>query len=146
MAQVTSHPAALGNPLRALRSLARREDWVVLKLDIDPSQETGRATHGALPHRARCTNDVALGALLICAPCVGGAQETEEALIDQILADGSLAALIDELYFEHHVCPHLRGHTDSLGHTHPTHHAPSICAGPVHATVCVVTYRCTSRR
>ena len=30
-------------------------------------------------------------------------QETEEALIAQILADESLAALIDELYYEHHV-------------------------------------------
>ena len=64
---VAAEPGALANPLRVLRSIATPDDFVVLKLDIDPRQDL------------------------------------EESLIGQILRDDATAALIDELYYEHHV-------------------------------------------
>ena len=63
---VEASPNATANPLRALRHLARPDDFVVFKLDID-------------------------------------AATLEADFLSQILGDPQLAALIDELYFEHHV-------------------------------------------
>lgn len=64
---VAADEDALTNPLRVLRGIATADDFVVLKLDIDPRQDL------------------------------------EESLIGQILRDDATAALIDELYYEHHV-------------------------------------------
>ena len=59
-------PNAKHNPLTMLRRVAKKSDFVVLKIDIDTAWVEAR-------------------------------------LISQILEDDTLAELIDELYFEHHV-------------------------------------------
>ena len=63
---VSSDPDHADNALRYIKTVARPEDYVLLKIDID--------------HPA-----------------------TENALVDQLLASRELLALVDEIYYEHHV-------------------------------------------
>eukprot|EP00965_Chrysotila_dentata_P183071 6045256-Pleurochrysis_carterae.AAC.2 len=62
----SADPASSDNPLNHILAIARQEDYVVLKLDIDHP-------------------------------------ELELAIIDQILVSPQLCAIIDELFWEHHV-------------------------------------------
>jgi hypothetical protein len=63
---IETDPDSLHNPLRVLRSVARVDDFVVFKLDVDNSS-------------------------------------VEEAIVNQLLSKPALLALVDELFWEHHV-------------------------------------------